>query len=105
MPKGYRIGSWALQYAAMTEDLDTSLGSIMDALDHAGIAGDTYVVFTSDNGGGFRGSNGPLSGGKARLLEGGLRVPTVVRGPGVLRGVLCDVPVVQWDLLRTLDVL
>jgi arylsulfatase A-like enzyme len=102
MPKGYRIGSWALQYAAMIENLDTSLGSIMDALDHAGIAGDTYVVFTSDNGGGFRRSNGPLSGGKARLLEGGLRVPTVVRGPGVLRGEHCDVPVVQWDLLPTL---
>ncbi len=102
MSKGFRIGTWALQYAAMIENLDTSLGSIMHELDRAGLSGNTYVVFTSDNGGGFRGSNGPLSGGKARLLEGGLRVPTVVRGPGVVAGGYCDVPVAQWDILPTL---
>ena len=56
----------------------------LDTLDKTGLAENTYVIFTSDNGGGFGGRNGPLAGGKARMTEGGLRVPTVVRGPGVL---------------------
>jgi len=101
MTEGYRNCNWALQYAAMIENLDSSLGSIMDAVDKAGIKDNTYIIFTSDNGGGFR-DNGPLAGGKARMLEGGLRVPTVVRGPGVLKNAQCDVPVIQWDLLATL---
>jgi len=101
MTEGFRNCGWILQYAAMIENLDSSLGSIMDAVDKAGIRDNTYIIFSSDNGGGFR-DNGPLSGGKARMFEGGLRVPTVVRGPGVLKDAQCDVPVVQWDLLATL---
>jgi len=101
MTEGFRNCNWILQYAAMIENLDSSLGSIMDAVDKAGIGDNTYIIFSSDNGGGFR-DNGPLSGGKARMFEGGLRVPTVVRGPGVLKNTQCDVPVVQWDLLPTL---
>jgi arylsulfatase A-like enzyme len=101
MKSSYKIGAWILQYAAMIEHVDDSLGSILDTLDKAGIADNTYVVFTSDNGGGFQGYNGPLSGGKAKMTEGGLRVPTVVRGPGVLADAQCDVPVVQWDILPT----
>ena len=101
MKDSFKIGSWTLQYAAMIDNLDSSLGSILDTLDKTGLTGSTYVIFTSDNGGGF-GNNGPLSGGKARMFEGGLRVPTVVRGPGVLADSQCDVPVVQWDLLATL---
>lgn len=99
--EGYRNCAWALQYAAMIENLDSSLGAIMDVVDEAGIRGETYIVFTSDNGGGFA-QNKPLSGGKAKILDGGLRVPTVVAGPGVLADTQCDVPVVQWDLLTTL---
>ena len=101
IPDSYKIGSWALQYAAMIDNLDSSLGSILDTLAKTGIADNTYVIFTSDNGGGF-GDNGPLSGGKARMFEGGLRVPLVVRGPGVLADDQCDVPVAQWDLLPTI---
>ena len=97
----YKIGSWALQYAAMLDNLDSSLGAILDTLDRTGIADNTYVIFTSDNGGGFA-DNGPLAGGKARMFEGGLRVPTVVRGPGVLADAQCDIPVAQWDLLPTI---
>ncbi|MEE8451837.1 MAG: sulfatase [Thermoguttaceae bacterium] len=87
-------------YAAMTEDLDTGLGAVLDKLDSLGIADNTYVIFTSDNGGGFHG-NGPLNGGKASLWEGGIRVPMVVRGPGIEPGTYCDVPVVGWDFLPT----
>ena len=75
IPDSYKIGSWALQYAAMIDNLDSSLGSILETLDRTGIADSTYVIFTSDNGGGFV-DNGPLAGGKARMFEGGLRVPT-----------------------------
>ena len=101
IPDSYKIGSWALQYAAMIDNLDGSLGSILETLDRTGIADNTYVIFTSDNGGGLV-DNGPLAGGKARMFEGGLRVPTVVRGPGVLADVQCDIPVAQWDLLPTI---
>jgi arylsulfatase A-like enzyme len=101
MSEGKRTCAWALQYAALIEHVDDSLGAIMASLDKTGLADNTYVIFTSDNGGGFK-ENGPLTGGKAKVLEGGLRVPTVVRGPGVLADAQCDVPVVQWDILSTL---
>lgn len=91
-----------VDYAAMVEDLDTGLGMILDKLDELGISDNTYVIFTSDNGGGFRG-NAPLQKGKADLWEGGLRVPTVVRGPKVLAGAYCDVPIVGWDFLPTIS--
>lgn len=93
---------WILLYAAMIENLDTSLGMLLDKVDKLGIRESTYVIFTSDNGGGFRG-NAPLRGGKANLWEGGLRVPMVVRGPGVKAGCQCDVPVAGWDFLPTIS--
>ncbi len=87
-------------YAAMIENLDSALGSVLDKLDALAISDDTYVIFTSDNGGGYR-NNGPLRGGKASLWEGGIRVPTVVRGPNVPAKTYCDIPIAGWDLLPT----
>ncbi len=101
MPKGKIISSWRLQYAAMLEEVDEGLGAIMEAVEKTGQLENTFVIYTSDNGGGL-GPNGSLRGGKANLYEGGLRVPFVVAGPGVLQGARCDAPVVQWDLLPTL---
>ena len=92
--------AWMMNYSAMIEDLDTSLGLMLDKLDELQIADNTYVIFTSDNGSGFRG-NEPLKGGKANLWEGGLRVPFVVRGPGVRKGSYCDKPVAGWDIYPT----
>jgi len=89
-------------YAAMTEDLDTGFGTILDKIDELGITDNTYVIFTSDNGGGFR-NNEPLKKGKADLWEGGLRVPTVVRGPNVPSNDYCNVPIVGWDFLPTIS--
>ena len=97
-----RRNAWTLLYAAMIEDLDTGLGMLLEKIDKLGIRDSTYVIFTSDNGGGFR-SNDPLRGGKAKLWEGGIRVPTVVCGPGVKRGAQCDVPIAGWDIFPTVS--
>ena len=91
-----------VSYAAMLEDLDTGFGMILDKIDELGIKENTYVIFTSDNGGGFRG-NDPLKMGKADLWEGGIRVPTIVRGPKVLRNKYCDVPIAGWDFYPTVS--
>ena len=97
------------QYAAMIEETDASLGAILDALRESKELDNTYVIFTSDNGGGAGRRDeagnrfqGPLQEGKRSTFEGGLRVPFVVSGPGIKPGSQCDVPVVQWDLLPTL---
>ena len=102
-----RFSLW--QYAAMIEETDASLGTILDALKESKELDNTYVIFTSDNGGAFSRRdeagnrfNGPLQEGKRSTFEGGLRVPFVVSGPGIKSGSQCDVPVVQWDLLPTL---
>ena len=89
-------------YAAMIENLDTALGRVLQKLEQLGIKDNTYIIFTSDNGGGF-GGNAPLKGGKAQLWEGGLRVPTVICGPGVLQGSYCDKPVAAWDFFPTIN--
>jgi arylsulfatase A-like enzyme len=78
---------------AMIETLDTGLGRVLDALDAHGLAEDTIVVFTSDNGGNMYNAvdqtvptnNEPLRGGKATMWEGGVRVPTFVRWPGKIK--------------------
>ena len=91
---------WIINYAAMLDDTDRAFGRLLDAIEELGIKEHTYVIFTSDNGGGFRG-NHPLKSGKGSLYEGGIRMPTFVRGPGIKMGSYCKVPVVQWDFLQT----
>ena len=92
--------AWDTLYAAMIEDLDTGLGKVLDKVRELGLDENTYVIFTSDNGGGFRG-NAPLRGGKAELWEGGLRVPAVICGPGVKPGTWCNQPIAGWDIYPT----
>ncbi|NQY32780.1 MAG: sulfatase, partial [Coraliomargarita sp.] len=92
--------NWLINYAAMIDDTDRAFIDLLDHLDELGISENTYVIFTSDNGGGLRG-NKPLSGAKGDLTEGGIRVPFIVRGPGVPAGQYCSVPTAGWDLLPT----
>ena len=90
---------------AMVEHLDSGVGRILDALDEAKIADDTLVIYFSDNGGLDSDHNvrKPLRGAKAGLYEGGIRVPLIVRWPGVVkRGSTCGAPVISTDFFPTL---
>lgn len=108
-------------WAGMLEDMDQSVGDILAKIRELGIEENTYVIFMSDNGAAefippvpgkqkmlhpdefdMPMRNYPLRGGKWNLYEGGIRVPFIVKGPGIAAGLMSDVPVVGWDILPTL---
>lgn len=72
-------------YRRMIHHMDEGIGWVMDALRRKGIAEDTLVIFTSDNGGERFSDNWPLVGGKMDLTEGGIRVPWIAHWPAALR--------------------
>ncbi|NIA20990.1 MAG: sulfatase-like hydrolase/transferase [Anaerolineaceae bacterium] len=94
-------------YAAMIENLDTNIGRLLETLEEEGIADNTLVVFTADNGGlstaeGSPTCNHPLSEGKGWNYEGGTRVCQMARWPGrVAPGSRCSVPVTSTDFYPT----
>ena len=91
------------EYAAMVGAVDENVGRVLARLDHHGLRERTLVVFTSDNGGYLGLSRlGGLREGKGFLYEGGLRVPLLVRWPGVApAGASSSLPVVGMDLFAT----
>jgi arylsulfatase A-like enzyme len=72
-------------YGRMVQAMDTQVGRILKALDAVGAAHNTIVVFTSDNGGERFSDTWPFTGKKTELLEGGLRIPAIVRWPGHIK--------------------
>lgn len=94
----------AADYAAMHEHMDVAIGKLLDHLDESGLRDNTIVLFLSDNGGREPQTvNEPLRGGKGEVLEGGIRVPLLVRWPGhIATGTTSDVPVVTDDFYPTL---
>lgn len=95
-------------YAAMIESLDQSVGRVLDKLAELGLADNTVVFFTSDNGGlstseGSPTSNVPLRAGKGWHYEGGVREPLLVRWPSVTPpGGVCDEPLISTDYYPTI---
>ena len=92
-------------YGDVIEEIDWSVGQVMQAIDRAGVRDNTWVIFTTDNGpwlsyGDHGGSAGPLREGKGTCWEGGTRVPCIMRWPGQIPpGTECN------DMLMTIDIL
>ena len=92
-------------YAAMVDAMDEEIGKILKVIDEEKMRENTIVLFMSDNGGAARGgaSNEPLTNGKGSVYEGGIRVPAVIRWPGVLpTGQQSDQLITAHDLFPTL---
>ncbi len=92
------------KYAAMVHSVDDAVGKVLDTLEQVGISDDTLVVFSSDNGGLIGPTdNAPLRSGKGFPYEGGIRVPLVIRWPGVTKpGSVSHQPVSSVDYFPTL---
>jgi arylsulfatase A-like enzyme len=99
----HRDGGSQKTYAAMVQSLDANIGRVLQSLDASGLASNTIVVFTSDNGGESFSNLWPFSGMKQELLEGGLRIPVIARWPGhVVAGSVSDQVMVTMDWMPTL---
>lgn len=109
--KGIPDRGYTVAWAGMMEELDQGVGQLLDAIDGLNTGDNTYVFFMADNGGQSRLNNLgpvgpldlnlPLKLGKQFLWEGGIRVPFIVKGPGVPQGAYCHEPVAGYDLLPT----
>ena len=114
---GGNFGSWYYlnygrhaQFAAMVERLDIQVGEIFAKLEEEGLADNTLVIFTSDNGPHQEGGADPawfnqealLQGTKRSTHEGGIRVPFIAKGPGVPAGTVNDHQLAFYDLMPTL---
>lgn len=98
----YEGGSQKI-YAAMVQSMDINVGKVLQALDIHGIANDTIVIFTSDNGGERFSKMWPFSGMKQELLEGGVRIPAIVRWPAqIAAGQVSEQVTATMDWLPTL---
>jgi arylsulfatase A-like enzyme len=90
-------------YARMVQAMDLQIGRVLQALDARGLADNTIVIFTSDNGGERFSETWPFTGVKTELLEGGLRVPALICWPDLIpAGRVCDQVAITMDWLLTL---
>jgi arylsulfatase A len=100
---GSSLNERELAQATADLDLDSALGLLLSKLDTLGIASNTYFIFTTDHG--SPGRNPPLAGGKGAVSEGGLRVPFIIRGPGIPTGTCSHVRAIGEDLFPTIAAL
>ncbi|MCB0689897.1 MAG: arylsulfatase [Saprospiraceae bacterium] len=113
----YRLGPYGSQsechaaFAAMVNLLDQQVGEVLDLVDELGLSENTLIMFTSDNGPHLEGgadpdyfnSNGPYTGYKRDLYEGGIRVPMLAKWEGHIKpGSKTDLPSAFWDVMPTL---
>jgi len=101
-------------WAAMNEDLDTGIGMVLDRIEELGIADNTYVIYTADNGYESKKDFGkpvherefykayPQRSHKYHVSEGGIRVPFIIRGPGITANTFSELPVVGTDVFATI---
>ena len=107
-PREVRLTQAHAVYAGMVEAMDLAVGKVLAQLDALGLAENTIVIFTSDNGGlatseGWPTSNLPLRAGKGWMYEGGIREPLIVRWPGTVQpGSVLAAPVTSPDFFPTL---
>ena len=102
-PVGFRAGGSLKTYGEMMTSLDAGIGRVLDALKAARLDRNTIVIFTSDNGGERFSYNWPFRGQKMELYEGGVRVPAIVRWPGVTKaGTVSHQPVITMDWTATM---
>ena len=87
--------------AAVAYDADQAVGRVLDAIKKLGIEGNTYFIYTADHG--TPGRNGPLNSGKGSVYEGGLRVPLIIRGPGIRPGTFSDTFTIGADIYPTIS--
>jgi arylsulfatase A-like enzyme len=101
--QGFRAGGSIKVYAEMVKNLDANIGKVLETLRSTGLDKNTLVIFTSDNGGERFSYHWPFSGQKMDLHEGGIRVPAIVRWPGVTKaGSLTSQPVITMDWTATM---
>jgi arylsulfatase A-like enzyme len=90
-------------YQRMIMQMDLQIGRVLQTLDATGLARNTIVIFTSDNGGERYSDTWPFTGRKTELLEGGLRIPAVIRWPcQIPHGIVSEQVTIGMDLLPTL---
>lgn len=91
-------------YAAMVHSVDEAVGRVMSTLDELNLTNNTVIIFTSDNGGLMgQTNNTPLRAGKGYPYEGGIRVPLIIRWPGVVEpGLVCNEPATSVDYFPTI---
>lgn len=100
---GFTAGGSLKIYAEMMRRLDAGIGRVLAALRATGLEKNTIVIFTSDNGGERFSFNWPFRGEKFDVYEGGVRVPAIIRWPGVTRaGAKSDQPVITMDWTATM---
>lgn len=100
---GFTSGGSLKIYGEMMKSLDAAIGRVLSGLKAAGLEKNTLVIFTSDNGGERFSYNWPFTGQKFDLHEGGIRVPAIVRWPGVTTAQkVTDQPVITMDWTATM---